>query len=563
MSCGTSSISFQPRTGARRLEGLIVSADALVFCISPDSLHSEVVQWELEVAERLSKRIIPVVIRSFDEPVPATVARLNYIFMTCPDEWEDGLSKLTTSIGSDIDWVRDHTRIGELAQRWETNGRRRDDLLRGGSLEQAERWLEQQPREAPAPSPTQRAFIAAGRRNDIRRQRILITASLLVAVMALGLSAIALWQRSIAIEQRTQATARQLAAEAQVSLADPLAEPEVALRNLLISQSLSPSAAAQDALTRGTSRLPPRRLGDLPWPVDDLTPRRMTFGPEGTWLGVITTRDVIFWNLRTRKVALRHTLPESKGDPTLSFAEGAARALVSLLAKKGSDSRSSWLAIDLATHQIETLNADDTLDVIVDGSDILKLSRVGDAAEIVDPMTATVRHRVTAHGSSSLPVFGRIFRVPSEPTPMPGMMSTARDQTGTVLKVLLVDSEGVASVSPIDETGREQGFELPEGAVPLSADPAGRLLAFRHPEKGDSVMRIPGGKVIWQARENAGKFLDFAGGGRFIKVIDKAGLRLESITEAWASKPDMEGGRTGISPPRQTSRNTPRLSRWT
>ena len=40
-----------------RLQGLVIAADALVFCLSSASLRSREALWEIETAERLSKRI--------------------------------------------------------------------------------------------------------------------------------------------------------------------------------------------------------------------------------------------------------------------------------------------------------------------------------------------------------------------------------------------------------------------------------------------------------------------------------------------------------------------------
>src|SRR5215470_7725938 len=45
----------------RRLGSLISQADTVVFVLSPSSAHSEVCTWEVGEAERLSKRILPVI----------------------------------------------------------------------------------------------------------------------------------------------------------------------------------------------------------------------------------------------------------------------------------------------------------------------------------------------------------------------------------------------------------------------------------------------------------------------------------------------------------------------
>src|SRR5262245_14704151 len=50
-----------------RLEQMLLAADAVVVCLSPSSIASREVLWEVQNAERLSKRIVPVVLRPFTD----------------------------------------------------------------------------------------------------------------------------------------------------------------------------------------------------------------------------------------------------------------------------------------------------------------------------------------------------------------------------------------------------------------------------------------------------------------------------------------------------------------
>jgi TIR domain len=131
-----------------RLEGLIAQADTVVFCLTPRSAASEVCAWEVATSERLNKRIAPVVIEEVNGQLPGGLAKLNYIFFTGRDDFDSALVKLRDALEADIDWIREHTRIGELAQRWDADGRRRPDLLRGPALGAAEAWLIDQPAKA-------------------------------------------------------------------------------------------------------------------------------------------------------------------------------------------------------------------------------------------------------------------------------------------------------------------------------------------------------------------------------------------------------------------------------
>ena len=46
-----------------RLSGLITRADTVVFCLSPHFIKSEICGWGVNEAERLGKRLIPVVVK--------------------------------------------------------------------------------------------------------------------------------------------------------------------------------------------------------------------------------------------------------------------------------------------------------------------------------------------------------------------------------------------------------------------------------------------------------------------------------------------------------------------
>ena len=139
-----------------RLEKLIRKSDTILFALSPSSIRSDLCKWELGLAEALNKRIIPVVIVGIDGEVPVSVSKLNYIFLTDAHDFELGLGKIRYAINLDIEWIREHTRLGELAGRWENSMRFGAQTLRGKDLENAEKWLLSQPRNAPEPTALQR-----------------------------------------------------------------------------------------------------------------------------------------------------------------------------------------------------------------------------------------------------------------------------------------------------------------------------------------------------------------------------------------------------------------------
>jgi hypothetical protein len=64
-----------------RIQQLIAEADTVIFVLSPDSAVSSICQNEVDFAEGLKKRLIPIVARDLGvQPAPAALARLNWIF---------------------------------------------------------------------------------------------------------------------------------------------------------------------------------------------------------------------------------------------------------------------------------------------------------------------------------------------------------------------------------------------------------------------------------------------------------------------------------------------------
>ena len=148
-----------------RLAGLIAAADTIVFAVSPDSVGSTICAWELEESARLGKRIIPVVARRIaDADAPPALGRLNWVFCAEGDDKDAALAALDTALHTDLPWVREHTRLGDLARHWDEEGRSKGACLRGADLEAAERWLDRRPADANAPTDLHQDFIRASRR---------------------------------------------------------------------------------------------------------------------------------------------------------------------------------------------------------------------------------------------------------------------------------------------------------------------------------------------------------------------------------------------------------------
>lgn len=240
-----------------RLGHLLARADTVVFVLTPASVASERCRWEVDKALALSKRIIPVVaIDVPEETVHPAMRRLNFIFFSRPNSFGPGLKQLSAALRTDLDWVREHTRLGEMAAHWQAMSRDEALLLRGTQLEAARAWLELWRPGLPDPTGDHRSFVsdseafearlnseearrlaeiervqaerAAALRRASRSNRLLLG---LAAVLLLGAcsGAYVFW------DQRREAVAAQASADAAIAESQRLAQ-EVAAQSAEIAR---------------------------------------------------------------------------------------------------------------------------------------------------------------------------------------------------------------------------------------------------------------------------------------------------------------------------------------
>jgi hypothetical protein len=185
----------------RELLGFIRAADAVVFIVSPNSISSPVCTWEVEQVAKLNKRLAPIVLeRVPDDRIPEAIAKINYLFFDSVN-FDVQADELARALQTDLSWLKEHTRLGELARRWDEHKRASGWMLRGQDLQDAERWIASRPRNAPESTASHREFIVQSRRGATRRQRLTLAGSLIAAIVGLGLAGLAYWQRGIAVEQ--------------------------------------------------------------------------------------------------------------------------------------------------------------------------------------------------------------------------------------------------------------------------------------------------------------------------------------------------------------------------
>jgi hypothetical protein len=151
----------------QRLGELILGSDIVVFVLTPTSATSPVCQWEVDHARELKKRIVPVLARPLGDARPHEYLQdLNYIHFypepTVPGSgFGTGLGRLGAALSLDVEWTREHTRLGSLAARWQGGNRPPDLLVRGTELADWQRWRTGRPSNAPELTILQRAFLQA------------------------------------------------------------------------------------------------------------------------------------------------------------------------------------------------------------------------------------------------------------------------------------------------------------------------------------------------------------------------------------------------------------------
>ncbi len=129
----------------RAIDEGIEKADSLLFFISPESVVSEFCLKELAYAEKLNKRIIPLLIKKTDiKTQPETIRKLQYADFT--DNAQDGdfekdIDDILAEIRKDQDYYHQHKMFLCQALKWQKHQQSKSFMLRGYNLNQAQSWL--------------------------------------------------------------------------------------------------------------------------------------------------------------------------------------------------------------------------------------------------------------------------------------------------------------------------------------------------------------------------------------------------------------------------------------
>jgi formylglycine-generating enzyme required for sulfatase activity len=153
-----------------RLGGLIAQSDTVVFVVSPEAVKSERCTWEVDRTIELSKRLLPVIFKPVPEnDIPEKLRRLQFVRFDSAPGFARQLSELAAALRVDLHWIREHTRLAEMATRWDGRGRPESLLLRGDDLDAAKVWMAARKAAAPEITDAQRAFVRASEEAEAAR----------------------------------------------------------------------------------------------------------------------------------------------------------------------------------------------------------------------------------------------------------------------------------------------------------------------------------------------------------------------------------------------------------
>lgn len=231
----------------RAIEG----ADAFLFVISPDSLASKVCADELELGLKYNKKLVPILYREPDKDsaMHEKIAATNWVYLRAQDDYDKTLPALVESINTDLEWVRQHTRLLQRCREWNDKKRNAGFLLYGGDLEDAERWMTAataKPNRQVLPE--QADYIAASRREALRRQRMTLIGVSLALVVSIFLAILAAVQWNASVQNEQLARANEIRANQNAATA--VANEQAAATAQAVAQSNEALAKENEALAR-------------------------------------------------------------------------------------------------------------------------------------------------------------------------------------------------------------------------------------------------------------------------------------------------------------------------
>jgi len=168
----------------------IEQSDCFIFVLSPDSIKSEVCNWEVDHAVKNGKRIIPVVCRDVDyREVRKELASLNWIFFRPDgDDFNAAMKLLLKALDNDLRHARYHTKLLTRAIDWERHDFEKSLLLTGQDLQRAKHWLSASALgKEPKPTTLHLSFITASDSLSTSMKKRKLIAVFFAFIVAIGI----------------------------------------------------------------------------------------------------------------------------------------------------------------------------------------------------------------------------------------------------------------------------------------------------------------------------------------------------------------------------------------
>lgn len=279
----------------------IEGATVFLFLVSPNSVQSDWCQKEISHALRNNKRIIPILIQDTDEKfIPAGISERNWIHCReNKDDFNKAITEILTTIHTDYEWAKYHTKLQVKALDWERRTNKDDTslLIRGRELQQAEQKLASAgSKKDPPPTDLQRNFVFTSRKAEQSRRKtvagIVTGASIifcLLCMIAIVGGGVAYIQSNLAKENElARATAQDTAFSRDLAIVaqglDSQSYESLVLKTLLSIESLkrSPTSSLAVENIHGLS---------LPKKINSITSSTSGNGGVSILDGVFTDED--------------------------------------------------------------------------------------------------------------------------------------------------------------------------------------------------------------------------------------------------------------------------------
>jgi WD40 repeat protein len=533
---------------AEEIKRAIEGANAYVFVISPDSAASKYCLEELQYADSLHKRILPVNYHPVrEEDVPPLISERQFIparggFDTAREEC---VAQLLTAIDTDLDWVREHTEWGKKAVDWDRHKHDRSYLLSGTELKDAQKWLDRQSGKDPEPTDLQRALVHESRAWSTRRLEIILGAVAAGLVAAVVFAVVALVQRAHADYERDVALALSLRGSAQaVEAANPMLAAQLAAE----ADTRQQNEQSQEVLRTALADL--REIGPLPrGQFNDLSEDGAS---ALTW--VSSGSGGFLWQLPSRRL-LATVSQGSNG----VFAQAAPGPQAGQFAVFGTTA-GTIAVLDPATgHTVRVIRTglQSISDIVAASSVPLVVASDGSDCAIADVATGQVISRI---GVCSLPEISphgtAVSYFPGGPNGTHMLvLNRTTGQTRTITlpgddptavtfptDAMVADSDGVRGLSVYDLTGRPV-LRLPDVYNPVFTPDGSTMVAtLELPNSNNSLVSeyaFPSGTLeaaLLAIPHNIPDDVELSGNGGVVAVA-QASLDLVTLI-------DLQSGRT-------------------